>query len=537
MTASQDGAGILDAPHLPSAVAAPSGGRQLLGQYLLERKLISADALNSALMEQKVTKERLGAILVRTGFLLHKDLISALEVLDPSRIATERVVGSRIPPEYLDEYEIILTAETDDKIYVSTGTDERTVREIVLNYYPEKEIIFTSYAPDNFDEFVTRARTSGAIEAGGSEDEVLDKLLFRAISAGASDIHIEPKHDSYSVFFRELGVRKHRYEGGNSEFLTVKSQIKDRARMDLSEQRVPQDGGFQIEYGGKLIDLRVAAVPSKDGEKMVIRVLDPDRVQPKLESLGITRIEEWRRGFNQMHGICLCCGPTGSGKTTTLNATIREMDRFGKSVYTVEDPVEYRIDYSTQVGVNESVGLDFAKAVRAFMRADPDVIVVGEIRDEVTARIALRAADTGHLVVSTLHTGDIIGTISRMRDLDVSERQLLYLLRSVMVQTLVRAVCLSCRGRSKTDKAVDCRVCSNTGYSHRTVVSECVTLSEAKEWMSVLDGERFWPSKLDDAMSKLEKGIVDEEELRRAFGSAIDLWRERNPGKGRLIES
>lgn len=537
MAANQVGRGILDAPHLPSAMAAPSGGRQLLGQYLLERNLISTDALNSALMEQRVTKERLGAILVRTGFLQHKDLISALLALDSSRIATERVVSSRIPAEDLDEYEIILTAETEDKIYVSTGTDERTVREIVRQYYPEKEIIFTSYAPDNFDEFITRARTSGALEAGGSEDEVLDKLLFQAISAGASDIHIEPKHDSYAVFFRELGVRKHRYEGGSNEFLTVKSQIKDRARMDLSEQRIPQDGGFQVEYGGKLIDLRVAAVPAKDGEKIVIRVLDPDSVQPKLGSLGITRIDEWRRGFNQMHGLCLCCGPTGQGKTTTLNATIREIDRFGKSVYTVEDPVEYRIDYTTQVGVNESVGLDFATAVRSFLRADPDVIVVGEIRDEITAKIALRAAETGHLVVSTLHTGDIVGSISRMRGLGVSERDLLYLLRSVMIQTLVRAVCQTCRGRSKTNKPTDCRACENTGYSHRTVVSECVTLSEAKEWMSVIDGERFWPSKLDDAMSKLERGIVDEDELRRIFGTDIDLWREKNPGKGLFIES
>lgn len=532
-----EGAGILDAPHLPSAVAAPEGTRPLLGQYLLARGLVSEDALNSALMEQRVTHERIGAILVRTGFLVYKDLIEALLALDPSRIATERVVSSRVPPEELDEHEIILTAETDEKIYVSTARDEATVREVVGGYYPDKEIVFTSYAPDNLDEFLIRARSSSAMVEGGSEDEVLDKLLYRAIAAGASDIHVEPKHDSYSVFFRELGVRKHRYEGGPGEFLTVKSQIKDRARMDLSEQRIPQDGGFQIDYSGKLIDLRVASVPGKDGEKIVIRVLDPDRVQPKLDSLGITRLAEWRKGFNQMHGICLCCGPTGSGKTTTLNATIREIDRFGKSIYTVEDPVEYRIDYSTQVGVNESVGLDFAKAVRSFMRADPDVIVVGEIRDEVTARIALRAADTGHLVVSTLHTGDIIGSVSRLRDLGVNESQMHYLMRSVMVQTLVRAVCQTCKGRSRLIKGVDCKVCKNTGYSHRTVVSECVTLADPKEWAAVVDGERSWPTKIDDAMLKLEQGIVDEDELRRQFGSAIDLWREKNPGRGLLIES
>lgn len=514
---------------VPAGGGAPApAGKPLLGQYLLQKGLITADALHSALMEQSVTKDRLGAILVRTGFLSYKDLIDALLYLDPARIATERVVRPRIEPDVLEEHQIILTAETESEIYVSTMGSEAVVEELVRKAYPEKSVVFTSFAPDNLDEFINRARATVSVSEKGSEEEALDRLVHQAISEGASDIHIEPKYKSYSVFFRHLGVRRHVYEGRIGEYQTMAAQIKDRSRMDLAERRLPQDGGFQVDYAGKLIDLRVATVPTVEGEKVVIRVLDPDRVQPRLSTLGISRIEEWRKGFNQMYGLCLCCGPTGSGKTTTLNATAREIDRFGRSIYTVEDPVEYRIDYAAQVGINEQVDLSFPRALRAFMRADPDVIIVGEIRDETTARNAIRAADTGHLVLATLHTGDIIGSISRLRDLDVPENHLIYLLRSVLVQNLVRAVCQTCRGTDPNKKAEpDCPKCFGTGYSHRTIVSECATFSDAPEWIRVIEGQRSWPTKLDDAMSKLDQGLVDEPELRRVFGSAIDTWRER----------
>jgi type II secretory ATPase GspE/PulE/Tfp pilus assembly ATPase PilB-like protein len=529
----------LHTPPPPESLPVPAGGggvpaaagKPLLGQYLLQKNLITDAALHSALMEQSVTNDRLGAILVRTGFLSYKDLIDALLYLDPARIATERVVRPRLDPDTLEEHQIILTAETEAEIYVSTMGSEAVVEEIVRKGYPEKKIVFTSFAPDNLGDFINRARATVSVSDRGNDDESLDRLVHQAISEGASDIHIEPKYQSYSVFFRHLGVRRHVYEGRIGEYQTVVAQIKDRSRMDLAERRLPQDGGFQVDYAGKLIDLRVATVPAKDGEKVVIRVLDPDRVQPRLSSLGITRIEEWRKGFTQMYGLCLCCGPTGSGKTTTLNATAREVDRFERAIYTVEDPVEYRIDYATQVGINEQVDLGFPRALRAFMRSDPDVIIVGEIRDEVTARNAIRAADTGHLVLATLHTGDIIGSISRLRDLDVPENHLIYMLRSVLVQNLVRAVCQTCRGTDPNKKAEpDCPKCFGTGYSHRTIVSECATFPDAQDWLRVIEGHRSWPTKLDDAMSKLDQGLVDEPELRRVFGSAIDTWLEKNKG-------
>lgn len=519
-----------DALPVPAGGGAPaSSGKPLLGQYLLQKNLITADALHSALMEQSVTNDRLGAILVRTGFLSYKELIDALLFLDPSRIATERVVRPRLEPDVLEEHQIILTAETESEIYVSTMGSEAVVEEIVKKAYPEKKIVFTSFAPDNLDEFINRARATVSITEKGSEEETLDRLVHQAISGGISDIHILPKQRSYSVFFRHLGVLRHIHEGRIGEYQTIAAQVKDRSRMDLAERRLPQDGGFQVEYAGKLIDLRVATPPTVEGEKIVIRVLDPDRVNPKLSSLGITRQSEWAKGFNQMSGLCLCCGPTGSGKTTTLNATARELDRFGKAIYTIEDPVEYRIDYTAQVAVNEQVGLDFARALRSFLRADPDVIILGEIRDEATAKIAMRAADTGHLVLATLHTGDIIGSISRLRDLDVPENYLIYMLRSVLVQNLVRAVCQSCRGNDPHRTAdPNCPKCLGSGYSHRTIVSECATYSDPEDWLRVIEGKRSWPTKLDDAMGKLEQGIIDEPELRRVYGSAIDTWREKN---------
>ncbi|MFN4262030.1 MAG: GspE/PulE family protein, partial [Gemmataceae bacterium] len=176
-------------------------------------------------------------------------------------------------------------------------------------------------------------------------------------------------YNSYTVFFRHLGVRRIVHEGDLEEYNMLVARIKDLSRMDLAERRIPQDGGYSMEYNGKLVDLRVATLPVGSAEYVVIRLLDPDRVQPNLDKLGITRVDEWRKGVSRPDGLCLICGPTGSGKTTTLNASIREMDRFASSIFTLEDPVEYRIPYIGQVNINQPLGLDFARGIRAFMRS------------------------------------------------------------------------------------------------------------------------------------------------------------------------
>lgn len=497
--------------------------RHRLGEYVLNKGLITPEALDAASREQEVTGKRIGQILVANGFLSDRDRVEAILETSSERIALESVARSRIPADILDEHNIFISAETEDTVYVSTMGDEETVRAIVEEYYGDRKVSFVAFLPGAMNSFISSMRKSSSTEdLSQSAETMLDRLLYRALADGASDIHILPRRESYTAMFRLLGVRRIVHEGALDEFKVMIAQIKDRARMDLAERRKPQDGGFQIEYAGKMIDLRVATLPTQEGETCVMRVLDPDRVQPSLGKLGITRVDRWRKGFSQQHGLCLICGPTGSGKTTTLNSSIKEMDRFGKAIYSIEDPVEYRVPYAGQVSVNSSVGLNFASAVRAFMRADPDVIVLGEVRDEETARNAMKAADTGHLVLATLHTGSILGAVSRLRDLGVEPRELRYLLRSVLVQTLVRTTCPRCGGKG-------CEHCGGSGYAGRTVVSECEYFQDydSVDMLLKATGEsevrRTWPTMLEDAVQKMREGQTDLKELYRVFGAAVDM--------------
>lgn len=486
------------------------------GANLVRNGKITRQILEAAVREQDVTGERIGQILVANGFISDKDRVKAILDTSSERIAQENVSHARIPPDILDENSIIISAVADETIYVSTMSDESVVEDIVKEYYPEKTIEFVAFLPTSMNDFVVKMRRTAAFDdQSQSAETMLDRLLNQALSEGASDIHITPRRKSYTVMFRLLGVRKIVHEGPLDEYLTILAQIKDRGRMDLAEKRKPQDGGFQFEHNGKMIDIRVVSLPVAGGEICVLRVLDPDRVQPSLADLGITRVDKWRKGFNQQHGLCLICGQTGSGKTTTLNASIKELDRFGKAIYTIEDPVEYRISYTGQISVNTAVGLNFATGLRALMRADPDVIVLGEVRDEDTARIAIKAADTGHLVIATLHTGTIVGAVSRLRDLGIDPRELRYLLRAVLVQTLVRVVCTDCGGKG-------CISCRGTGYSSRTVVSECEHFPDMESVDRVIHGERSWPTIAEDAFDKYKEGVTDIKEMTRVFGSAVE---------------
>lgn len=518
-----------------AAVPAKRRERHYFAEHLLAEGLVSDDAIQAALLEQKVTKERIGAILVRNGFLSQDKLIPAILAFRAERIATEKVSSSRIPVEILERKSIIVAAETEDTVYVGSLSDEVEVANIVAEYYPKKEIKFVAFLPENLPEFLDRMRrTNDFNEIGADEevraDEMLDRLLHNALQRGASDVHIEPRGRSYSVFFRLLGQRHLIHEGTLDEYNTIAAQLKDRSRMDLAERRVGQDGGFQLELPGRFIDLRVATVATVEGEQVIIRVLDPERVNPKLDKLGITRINHWKDSITLQNGLCLVCGATGSGKTTTLNASVRELDRFGKKIYTIEDPTEYRIPFVGQVSVNPQVGLDFARGIRNFMRADPDVIVLGEVRDVETARNAVKAADTGHLVLATLHTGSIVSSLSRLRDLDVDPHELRFILRSVLVQTLVRTTCKTCSGAGHYEGSV-CRDCSGTGYSARTVVSECVSFEDPKQVdevirMTAVDadvrGPMPWPEMIEDAVDLMISGRTSIDELRRVFGTLAD---------------
>jgi type II secretory ATPase GspE/PulE/Tfp pilus assembly ATPase PilB-like protein len=259
----------------------------------------------------------------------------------------------------------------------------------------------------------------------------------------------------------------------------------------------------------------------------VLRILDPERAQFNLISLGISGVDKWLEASSRSDGLCLICGPTGSGKTTTLNATTRQLDRFEKSIYTIEDPVEYNIPFVAQVNINDAVGLNFPKAVRAFMRGDPDVIVIGEVRDNETARHAIKAAETGHLVYATLHTGSIHGSIQRLKDLDIDTHELKYIMRSVMAQRLMRTLCPVCNGEDPHH--LDCPQCRGRRYTSRTIVSECQYFPTIEDVNELLTSDEIkWETMLEDAYGKYYAGMTDELELVRVFGAeATKMMNER----------
>jgi len=483
---------------------------ELLGKYLIDSGLVSQAAVNMALLEQSVTGDRLGTILVRSGFLTRKDLIEALLKISPDRLHGEELYTPKVPVEVLEETQTLLVAEADRILYLGTLGSELTSSLRLKPYFPEHRFVFVPLRVEHLDSYLSRLR--GILSEEGN---IVDRLIREGLLQGASDIHILPKTDSYTIFFRLLGVLEPYREGTIEEYQILVSRIKDLARMDIAERRLPQDGGFQMEYSGRYVDLRIATVPTVDGETVVIRLLDPDNVRPSLEGLGITRVEEWRRGTSCPDGLCLICGPTGSGKTTTLNATAREMDRLGRAIYSADDPVEYRQAYIRQVNVNPSIGLDFSRALRSFMRDDPDVIILGEIRDLDTAQMAIRAAETGHLVLATLHTESIHGAFDRLRDLGLHDYELKYLLRGVLVQRLVRTLCPECHGQG-------CPHCRGKGYAGRTPISECAYFSDEAAVLRMIEGYRDWPTLRDDAVRAVRDGITDKRELIRVFGPNIE---------------
>ena len=351
-----------------------------------------------------------------------------------------------------------------------------------------------------------------------SDSDVLDLLINVAGVRGGSDIHIEPKANSYTVMIRINRIRKIVHEGSITQYNALRAQVKDRSRMDQMEMRKPQDGAFSQEIMGRMFDLRVATFPMNAGqEKIVIRLLDPDKAAKRLPDLGISKTDLWRAACGYPHGLIYVAGKTNSGKSTTLISTLREQDRIGKAIYTIEDPVEHRVDFLTQMAVNrsESVGLDFQTATRAMMRGDPEIILIGETRDAETARAAAQAAESGHLVFSTIHAGTIRETVGRLRGFGINDSELRPMLRGILAQRLIRTLCNFCRGAK-------CPHCLMTGYDNMTVISEMGFFPSERDFERMLKGDVFWDPMVKDALHKLEQGITDEQEVYRVFRSEID---------------
>ncbi len=311
---------------------------------------------------------------------------------------------------------------------------------------------------------------------------MLNALLTQAAKDGASDIHIEPYERSSAVRFRVDGTLREVVTPNKALHAALISRLKIMAELDIAEKRLPQDGRIGLRIGGRAIDVRVSTLPSAHGERAVLRLLDKTESKFTLESLGMSGevLSRFTALIRQPHGIVLVTGPTGSGKTTTLYASLGRVDTSTTNVLTVEDPIEYELPSIGQTQVNPKIDLTFAKALRAILRQDPDVIMIGEIRDYETAQIAIQASLTGHLVLATVHTNDAPSTVTRLTDMGVEPFLLSSSLLGVLAQRLVRKLCLQCK---RVDDAslwhpVGCPQCSHTGYKGRTGVYELMVADE-----------------------------------------------------------
>ena len=338
---------------------------------------------------------------------------------------------------------------------------------------------------------------SQEISIDKEDEDFLAILINEARSYGSSDIHVEPYKDRNRVRIRIDGVLVERYVIKKQEYPGLVNKIKIRAHLDIAEKRLPQDGRMHFENGSDHFDIRVSILPTLYGEKVVMRLLRNDATNVDIDALGFAKedLERFLDGIKKPHGIILVSGPTGSGKTTTLYATLKLLNLQSRNIMTVEDPIEYTLEGINQVQVKENIGLDFAKALRSFLRQDPDVIMVGEIRDAETAAIAIRAALTGHLVLSTIHTNSAWGTVSRLIDMGMQPFLLASTLNTSMAQRLVRLLCPHCKKPvsaatavfpstfNKTFDGADtifepdgCEQCHYAGYKGRRAIFEVIAM-------------------------------------------------------------
>ncbi len=499
-----------------------------LGELLQESGLVSFEQLNIALELQKHSHKKIGEILVEQGFVSEKQIIEVLEFqmgiphvdlekthIEPGipRLISEKLARrNQLIPIKLEE-DLLTVAMADplnifaiDDIRIATGkrihpviaSKEDIQNAIGLFYEKESaeralEEFDDTYTTDLFEEL--DEETLANIESAPVV-KLLNSIIRQAIKLKASDIHVEPLEKSLRVRFRIDGELQEIMNPQKTSLSAVVTRVKIMGRMNIAEKRVPQDGRVEMEIDGHDIDMRIAVMPTVYGEKVVIRLLDRSTVLLDKHELGFSdeNMETFERIIRHPHGIILVTGPTGSGKTTTLYTVLQELNRINSNIITVEDPVEYRINGINQSQVNIKAGLTFASGLRSILRQDPDIIMIGEIRDTETAQIAVRAAITGHLVLTTLHTNDTVSTISRLMDMEIEPYLISSSLVGIMAQRLVKKICSNCKEAYEPDyiekKMLDlengsviyrgkgCNACNHTGYKGRTGIHEILPVTD-----------------------------------------------------------
>ncbi|MEG1001782.1 MAG: ATPase, T2SS/T4P/T4SS family [Clostridium sp.] len=504
--------------------------KKRLGDLLVELGYITQKQVDEAIKIQKTTSKRLGRIFVEQGLITEESLINLLELqlgiprIDLELIDVDMKAVTTISEGLAKKYNLIPVMFRDNNIVVAMSDPLNVFAEedvalssgykVLIGISSEDEIkdaIAKYYSKDFMEKAAAKLNEEEKINYDDKENEdnineentspavkLIDRIIENAVRNKVSDIHIEPQKNNIVIRYRIDGKLRKQFEAPKEPLNSMVTRIKLLSGMDISERRIPQDGKILSEIDGREIDLRVSILPSINGENLVIRILDKSAFEISKENLGFRKsdIKLLDKMTSKAYGMLLVTGPTGSGKTSTLYSILKDLKTDENNVITLEDPVEYSMEGIVQVNVNVKAGLNFSKGLRAILRQDPDVIMIGEIRDEETATMAIRSSITGHKVLSTLHTNDAPSAVARLLDMGVPPYLICSSITGIVAQRLVRKLCDNCKEEYyansyekeilkipndeevKLCKAVGCVKCASTGYKGRTGIFEIMEVNE-----------------------------------------------------------
>jgi len=550
--------------------------KEKIGQILLNRNIITKEQLEEALETQKNTGEKLGEILIKKGVISDETLIELVsfqrgfETVDLTKIQDkiDPSVANLISKDFEYKRKVFPFDLVDSTLYVAM-TDPRDINIIdeirLLTGYnvkpyissPKKiDSIIRLYTSDDYslkevqeiikdEDFTIGKKLEEELTEKNPLVRLANQIILKAISLRASDIHIEPQEKNCSIRFRVDGVLQKIKDVPKTVQRLLISRYKIMGGMDITENRLPQDGRSSINSRNKFIDLRLASIPTVFGENITIRILDRDESVFDLKKSGMSDedVPKYTKMITIPHGAVIITGPTGSGKTTTLYASLNTISNIEKKIFTIEDPVEYRFPQIMQVQVNPKIDMSFSRGLRAMLRSDPDIILIGEIRDMETAKIAVEAAITGHLVLTTLHTNDAPSSLTRLLEMGVESYMISSAVTGIVAQRLVRILCSNCKKKievpdssfseeirhilkgKKIYKSVGCKRCNNSGYLGRTgIYSMLVVTKRIREMLltrkstdEISDAarEEGMRTLLESGADKVAEGITSLEELYR----------------------
>lgn len=562
---------------------------KFLGDLLIESGIIGQAQMDMACSVQQKTGEGLEKILVNLGYITEASMMDVLEFqlgvprVELNAVAVPREIAATIPVALAERYQVIPIKKAErrltlamvdptnffaiDDVRLVSGCEVEPViaaaseiRQAISQSYGVRELV--EKAVNTLNNSETNKAAGVQVIDDAPIIRIVDSVISRAIKERASDIHIEPQAELLRVRFRVDGVLREAATFPLHIHAALISRIKIMGGLDIAEKRLPQDGRINVQEGGREIDLRVATLPTITGEKMVLRVLDKNTVIFDIKGLGFNEenLALYRRMYSQSYGMLLLTGPTGSGKTTTLYSTLAEINLPGRNIITIENPVEYRLAGVNQVQVNPKAGLNFANGLRSILRQDPNVVMVGEIRDAETADIAIRAALTGHLVFSTLHTNDAPGAVTRLIDMGVEPFLVASSVLGIVAQRLVRVICTECKQEYKVAadsperrflgveakqqliffRGTGCSHCSHTGYFGRMAIHEVMLVSPhiraainqqvSSDILAGIAAAGGMKTMRQDGIAKAMAGYTTVEEIMRVAYAGTDYMGESHGG-------